>query len=129
MSLSNYINGAMLDWAFGGATPTRPTTRYVSLHYGDPGKTGANELVSSGYARVVGPFSAASGAGAIANAGIVTFTNASGVSWTTAPYFGVWTAISGTNYFIGGGILDFPRTLLAGDTAAFAVGALDVIVD
>ena len=43
MSLGNWAETAAVDWLFDGATPYRPAARYVSLHVGDPGETGANE--------------------------------------------------------------------------------------
>src|SRR5574338_116150 len=50
---SNYLEGKLLDWIFKQTSfGTAPTTRFVSLHSGDPGDTGASELGATGsYAR------------------------------------------------------------------------------
>jgi hypothetical protein len=126
VSLSDYAEKAILDHVFGPTPLTAPAGRYVSLHSADPGENGASELAASnGYARQAATFAAASlGAGTTSNSGVVTFTN-TGSAWTTATHFGVWDAVSGGN-FLGGGDLPVDKTVGAGDTASFAIGALDV---
>lgn len=120
MSLSNYAENAALDFLFSG-------TKYVSLHSADGGETGASELaVANGYARQSTTFDAAAG-GATANAAPATFTN-TGVAWSAATHFGVWSASSGGN-FLGGGALATPKTLGAGDTGTIATGDLDITLD
>jgi hypothetical protein len=124
MSFSDWLENAALDWAFGGAAPTRPTARYVSLHTADPGDTGASELASAGYGRIVSTF-AASALGATSNAGAVTWTNSSGSAWTAVTHFCVWDALTAGNC-LGSGALSAGKTIANGDTATFAIGDLDI---
>lgn len=134
MSFSNYLEDALLTWAFtDDAAPTRPTAWYVSLHTASPGETGANELVvgtSVSYARVAvtGGFSTPTGGDPteVSNSGAIVFTNTDGSdTWETANYFGVWDSLT-TGNFLGGGDSAFStgKTLGPGDTATFAIGAL-----
>jgi hypothetical protein len=46
MSLSNYQENKVLDHVYGGPDFTRPATVYVSLHFANPGETGANEITA-----------------------------------------------------------------------------------
>lgn len=127
MSLGNWSEDAMLDWLLGGATPTRPSGRYVSLHSADPGETGANELSATGYSRKAASFTAASG-GASSNSGALSWSNTSGSAWPAATHFGVWDAASGGN-FLGGGALTQGGAIAAGGSGEFAAGELDVTLD
>lgn len=95
---------AMLNAAF---VPT--TTYYLSLHSGNPGTTGANELSGGSYARQVVVFAAASG-GSQSSSDSQSFTGLSGPP--TVPYFGVWSALSSGTY-LGGGPLTTPITAAA----------------
>lgn len=131
MSFSNYAEKAILDHVYGPTPMTAPSARYVSLHSSDPGETGANELASThGYTRRAATFDAAtSGAGTTQNSGAVTFTNTGTVAvtddWVQATYFCVWDALSGGNC-LGIGPLAVAKTVEAGDSATFAIGALVV---
>lgn len=69
---------------------------YISLHTGDPGTTGANEVSGSGYARKAVVWGAA-GSG-IATGGEVTFNVPAG-SFT---HYGLWSSSSGSTGFRGG---------------------------
>ncbi len=64
-SFGDALEVMLLNWAFTDAeAPTRPNAWYISLHTGDPGESGANELSSgtnkAGYARQQATFSDAS---------------------------------------------------------------------
>lgn len=72
---------------------------FVSLHDGDPGSTGANEIV--GVARVASAWSAAVGSGDSAT-GPHLFTG--GGSNDPVTHFGLWTLAAG-GVFVGGGAL------------------------
>ena len=72
-----------LDWQLGGATPTRPTTRFISMHTADPGATGASECSGSGYARQSLTFNAAS-AKAATNASATYASDPDGVRYIRA---------------------------------------------
>lgn len=106
---------------------------HVGLSTTTPTEAAGNftEPSGNGYARVSKPraatdWAAASGtAPAVAdNATAITFPTASGGSWGSVTYFGLFSAATaGTLYFWGA--LTTAKTVNDGDTASFAVGALD----
>ena len=50
--LSDYAENAALDWLMGGATPTRPSARYLALFTAAPSDSGGGtEMSGGGYAR------------------------------------------------------------------------------
>jgi hypothetical protein len=145
---STYLQTAILRWLVRNtqmATP--PANVYVSLHTGDPGQTGANEVVTTagtgwvGYARQAvttgtSGTGAGSGFGAPAangtlqqsqNGGAITFPASGATSGTvTVTHFGVWDAVTGGNYLIGGAL---SATQVIGANASgpsFAASALTV---
>jgi hypothetical protein len=99
----------------------------VSLHSGDPGETGANELSSTGYSRKAATFAAASN-GASSNSAAITWSNTSGPDWPSVGYFGVWSAATGGD-FLGGGALTSGGVIKNGGEGTFATGELDVTLD
>ena len=104
------------------------TTAYVSLHTGDPGDTGANEVTGGAYARQ-GPITFAStGANptVASNSAILTFPQAT-AAWGTVGWFGLWTALTGGT-FQGSGALTASGPVNNGDTARFLVGSLTITV-
>lgn len=74
----------------GGAT-------WFSLHTGDPGTTGANEVVGGSYARIQATYPAATN-GAASTTG-ATHNVPAGV---TVTHFGRWTLATGGTFFTGG---------------------------
>jgi hypothetical protein len=130
-SLGNWAENALLNWCFTNDTaPTRPTAWWVSLHTADPGETGTSELADTGYARqqVTNGFSTST-AGAVENEAAITWTNSSGSSWTAVVGFGIWDDDgSPTGNYLGGGTFS-SKTIANGDTATFAIGALDITLD
>lgn len=70
---------------------------YLSLHTGDPGKTGANEVVGGSYARQPVTWNNASSGSSTATASH-DFTLLPAVTIT---HFGVWTALTGGSFIIG----------------------------
>ena len=105
---SNTIENAILDLVLSATAYAHGAANRFSLHTGDPGETGANEVVGGSYARVAGTWAAAS-AGAASPAAPVDFP---GMPAVTVTHFGVWTA---AGVFVGGGATT-NRALLAGDT-------------
>ena len=77
-------------------------TLYLSLHNGNPGITGANELTGGSYARQLVSLAAASG-GSIANDVALNFTSLPAVpAGTPLTHMGLWSASSaGTFYWAG----------------------------
>ncbi|MGE4338837.1 MAG: hypothetical protein AB7E55_23090, partial [Pigmentiphaga sp.] len=43
--ISAFARNLLLDWLLTAGAATRPTTWFISLHVGDPGTTGANEVL------------------------------------------------------------------------------------
>lgn len=136
MAASSYLKDAILTWLKGTNMPAAPATVYVSLHTGDPGKTGASEVSGGSYARVavttVSGWSAISnGTGTqrkVTNAGTITFPAPTG-AWGTATYFGIWDA-STTGNFLAGGALGGSQVIASGDGApSFAIGDMTIPVD
>lgn len=102
---------------------------YVSLHTGDPGNAGANELVGNGYLRQ-GPvtFGAAGSNPTVdSNTAIVSYPSAT-ADWGTVGYFGLWTAAT-AGTFLGGQALTTSRLVLANDVARFLAGTLQISAD
>jgi hypothetical protein len=102
------------------------TTAYVSLHTGDPGDTGANEVSGGAYARQ-GPITftnAGNNPTVASNSAILTFPVAT-AAWGTISYFGLWSAAT-AGVFRGSGALITPGPVNNGDTARFLAGALTI---
>jgi len=124
MALSTYAGNALLN-AIARNTSFQASP-YASLHSADPALTGANELSGNGYGtRPAVTFGAAS-AGATHNTATVSFPTASG-DWTEATHLGLWDADTAGN-FLWGGALTNARTVLSGEGAELAVGALDASI-
>lgn len=92
---------------------------FVSLHTGNPGTTGADEVTGGSYARQAENFGAAS-SGELTNASDITFTD---MPAATVTYVGFWTLVSGGT-FIGGASLAVPEEIIATQNALFLAGNL-----
>ena len=111
-----------------GTAPSPPAGIWLSLHIGDPGATGANEVSTSGtgYNRLQLTFGpAASGQIANTNTPSQTFTGAVGTTANPVDHFGFYDAATGGN-FIEGGSVTTPKAYGAGDTQTTAVGAYTI---
>lgn len=71
MPITTYLANALLNHALRNSTFTPPATIYFTLHTGNPGDNGANEMAVT---RVAGTYSAASNK-SIALTATITFTN------------------------------------------------------
>jgi hypothetical protein len=125
--VSAYAEKAMLDWVLGGATPTRPDSilHSIGLSLGVPTSVSASELATgSGANRQPSNFgAAASPAGSASNATAMTFGPFS--AGATVSGLQVWDTNSPTGgNMLWYGTLATARTLGAGDSLVFAVGAL-----
>lgn len=127
---TNLVEGAVLDYLVNdGAAPTQYT--YLGFSTTTPTETGSNftEPSGSAYARL--STAAADWAAAVLgdptvkdNANVLTMPTATG-SWGTLTHFGLFAALSGGTTGIWGA-LDVSKAVGNGDTASFAVGALDL---
>lgn len=123
-ALSDWAENALADWLLGGASPTRPTTRYVALFTSATSDAGGGTEVSGGsYARTAATFGAASG-GAASNSGTVTFPTAT-ASWGTVTHVAIYDASTGGN-MLAHGALTASKTVDSGDTFSIAAGALSL---
>lgn len=103
--------------------------RFISLHTGDPGNTGANEVAGGAYARQ-GPVSF-SNTGAnpstAANTALVQYPTAT-ASWGTVTHFGIWSAASGGTFY-GGASVVTPKVIDIDDIARWDIGKLTITAD
>lgn len=104
----NTAENEILDLVASGTAYPKLAANRLSLHTGDPGETGANEVVGGSYARQPVTWTAASG-GSVSPTAAVDFN---GMPAVTVTHFGVWTTLG---EYRGGGVAT-NRTLLAGDT-------------
>lgn len=112
MSLSNYLESALLNHAFGGTPFTQPAGMYLALFTAAPSDAGGGTEVSGGgYARqsVVGAVSGDT----FSLAGNVDFPAAAG-SWGAITHVGIFDAASGGNLLVWGA-LSVPRTIASDD--------------
>lgn len=127
---STYLGNAWLDHLLSNVSFTSPTTVYTSLHAGDPGLTGANELADQyGYARSATAWDAPTGNNNSVNSDAETWT-ASGGDFAAASHWGVFdSGTVGAGNFLLGGELVTSKTILDGETGTIAAGSLSVTVD
>jgi hypothetical protein len=118
---TRYLREAILDAVFRGATmPTFPSSLYLSLHTGDPGDAGANEVSASGYTRLAIARTTAEwsrsddglGLTYVANAAAINFPSPSS-DWGTVTHIGIWDASTGGN-LLWTGALASPVDMNAG---------------
>ena len=128
-TLSTALANELLDHILKTGEFTVPTDIYVALYSVAPSKAGGGtELTGNGYARKVHNSWDVGSGGATENTGAVTFAAASGGDWSEAVAFGLFDAITSGN-FLAWGDLTVSKTVLDGDTAEFADGALDISID
>lgn len=121
--LSANARDLILNWLLTNGTPTRPTAWYISLHTGDPGTTGANELttaVDADYARQSVTFNAPSG-GQAANSANQSWTADVAATTHDITHIGVWDALTNGNFILGGA-LAVPENRVASSTFVLAAG-------
>jgi hypothetical protein len=138
---SNYLEAKLLDHSLGTASYTMPTSVYVGLFLStvDSATTTANLEAgvltdevpstvggnSSGYAREVITFDAASSPGGSAgNAVTVTFTTAA-EDWGTVTHLAIMDAESGGQVLYYG-LLDSSKLIETGDTFVIQSGNLTI---
>ena len=102
------------------------TSAFVSLHTGDPGDTGANEVTGGAYARQ-GPIvftNVGSNPTVASNSALLSFPVAT-AAWGVITHFGQWDAVTVGN-FRGGAALTTSAPVNNGDTARFLPGSLTI---
>jgi hypothetical protein len=133
MSFSDFLELKLLDHVFGNVAYTAPSTLHVALSTTTPNDNGSNftEPSGNGYSRVAVANNAtnfpAASAGSKSNGTAITFPTATG-SWGTVTHFGLYDSASAGN-LIGWGALTTSKSIVNGDTAEFAIGALIITLD
>lgn len=121
--LSTYARNLLLNWLLTAGAATRPTTWYISLHTGDPGKTGANELlvaVDADYVRKLAAFGTAT-VEVSPTTGDLTWTADVAATTYVITHIGLWDALTAGN-FLQGGALAVPETVVASGSLVLAAG-------
>lgn len=101
---------------------------YVSLHVGDPGRLGANELSGGNYRRQASTFSLPD-QGSVSNNATLYFVE---MPESKPTHFGVW---SGSNHFEWGGVLRPPHGIRglspvhAGNTLMIPAGVIQIVME
>ena len=119
MSTSQFLSQALLDWALGGATPTRPSARFVGLANGTPSSIAASELTIAGYTRQTITFGAAStptSSGSVTCKALFTFSFGAAA---TAVGIQLWDASAAGNMLYYG-LLSASSIMSSGDILSFA---------
>lgn len=123
MPLSTFAGNLVLDWLLSTATATRPTAWYLSLHTGDPGLTGANELVvgtDADYVRKAITFAAAATKQKATNASVTWTADAAATTYIVT-HVGIWDALTAGN-FLSYGELAIPETIAASGSFNLSAG-------
>jgi hypothetical protein len=133
MSFSNYLENALLDHCFGLTTYTGPTNTYVALGTDSPpNDTTFTEVTGNAYARVAVTNNTTNwpnaSSGQKSNGAAVTFPTATPSGWGTVTCFAIYDNSPGGNQ-LGWGGLSVSKTVNAGDTPSFAIGALLITLD
>jgi len=117
-----YARNALIN-ALLRATSLAVASTKISLHSGDPGLDGANELTGNAYARQTGAWDAPN-TGVTQNTSLITFPTATPGAWGNVTHFGVWDA--GSNFIAGHALTVTPKAVGIGETAKFPIGSLVV---
>lgn len=125
------LEASILDHVLNDGAYTPPTNWFLAFSTTTPTEAAGNFTEPSGNAYARLSTAAADWAAAVAgdpsvkdNANALTMPTATG-SWGTLTHFGLYTASSGGTLGIWGA-LDVSKAVTTGDTASFAVGALDI---
>jgi hypothetical protein len=124
MSLSNYLETALLNHAFRGTAYTQPSGLYLALFTSDPGEANTGTEVSgNAYARQ-------SFSGSVSGDTFTASTNiefpAATASWGTITHVGIFDALTSGN-LLASGALTTSRAIGSGDV--FREASLTVSLD
>ncbi len=125
MSIGNTVENDILDHLFKATAFNYDT--FVSLHDGDPGETGANEITGGSYARqevLDAAWNAATG-GLTDNVNDIDFTLMPAL---TVTHIGLWSAVT-AGVFLWGGALSASKVVNLNDTFRFAAGDANFTLD
>jgi hypothetical protein len=124
MSMSDYLENALLNAVLRNTPYTSPSQVYVALFTSDPTDAGTGTEVSGGgYARQPVTFNAPSN-GQVTNAADILFPIAT-ASWGTVTHVGIYDAVTGGNLLFHGA-LTTSKTISANDQLKIAAGDLSI---
>lgn len=127
MSMSDYLENALLNAVLRNTPYTSPSQVYVALFTSDPTDAGTGTEVSGGgYARQSVTFNAPSN-GQVTNAADILFPVAT-ASWGTVTHVGIYDAATGGNLLFSGA-LTTSKTISANDQLKIAAGSLSISLD
>jgi hypothetical protein len=127
MSMSDYLENALLNAVLRNTPYTSPSQVYVALFTSDPTDAGTGTEVSGGgYARQPVTFNAPSN-GQVTNAADILFPVAT-ASWGTVTHVGIYDAATGGNLLFSGA-LTTSKTISANDQLKIAAGSLSISLD
>lgn len=125
MPFSEYLSHALLDHVLREPEAStefpQPTGLWLSLHGGDPGTGGANEISGGSYARQPITFGAPSNKVSPSSNSQVF----EGLPGGLINHAGIWDSATGGN-FLYGDALGTPRNTNPDDSISFAPGAIGV---
>ena len=122
MSLSNYLENALINAVLRNTAYSSPATVYVALYTTDPGEDGSGTEVSGGsYARQAITFAAPTN-GVSSNSAVITFPFAT-ASWGTVTHFGILDASTGGNLLFYGA-LGASKAVTSGNTIVVPISAI-----
>lgn len=130
MSMSDYLEQAILRHVLKDTAFAVPTNIYVGVSTADPGEAagGLAEPVGNAYARVqMNNWTWNSGAAREENNAAITFPTATG-SWGTITHIAFFDAATGGN-FLGSSALLSAKTINNGDTISFPIGQVQWSLD
>jgi hypothetical protein len=125
--ISNFLEEAILNAVFNSAALDVAAV-YVSLHTGDPGETGADEVTGGTYARQDASAAFAPASGGAIQTDVDIDWPADTMPACTITHLGVWDAATSGN-FLWGGALAASKVVNANDPVHLEAGDLDVTLD
>jgi hypothetical protein len=126
MSLTNFLENAIINWLRGTNMPTAPGTLYVALFTADPGEAGGGtEAAYTGYARQ--PVTLSAPPSPVNNTGSVTFPVVTDAPQTIVAAALVDAASAGNQLAYDTAMVN--KTVAVGDIPEFAPGALTFSID
>jgi hypothetical protein len=127
MSMSDYLENALLNAVLRNTPYTSPSQVYVALFTSDPTDAGTGTEVSGGgYTRQAVTFNAPLN-GQVTNSTDILFPIAT-ASWGTITHFGIYDAATGGNLLFHG-VLQTSKTISTDDQLKIAAGALSVSIN
>lgn len=131
MSMSNYLEAAILNAVFRNTPFTSPTTVYLALYTSDPTEADSGTEVTGGaYARRPVTFTVptqVNNKATISNSAEIQFAEAT-ANWGTVTHVGLRSAATGGNLLYYGPVSN-ARSILANDQLRFKVGELILDLD